>query len=200
MIGMNRGAQDLLGVDPREVAGASLTGLFSPESRPRPRPPCCGRAPATSRPRPRRVIAQGAEGPLPLVLTLAPGRAGRSAASPRSCATVSGVRRTEAELVRARREAERASAQKSDFLATISHEVRTPLNAIIGFAEVMLEEQFGPVGSERYRDYLRDIRASGEHVVSLVNDLLDLAKIEAGHLDLAFAGLGLNDLVAASVA
>jgi signal transduction histidine kinase len=74
----------------------------------------------------------------------------------------------------ARVAAEQANAAKSSFLARISHEIRTPLNAIIGFAEVMTEERFGPVGSERYKDYLKDILASGRHVLSLVNDLLDL--------------------------
>ena len=63
----------------------------------------------------------------------------------------------EEELIAARRAAEAANAQKSDFLAKISHEIRTPLNAIIGFSEVMMEERFGPIGNERYRDYLRDI-------------------------------------------
>src|SRR5690606_5021362 len=88
-----------------------------------------------------------------------------------------------------------ASAQKSDLLAKISHEIRTPLNAIIGFAEVMLEERFGPIGNERYKDYLRDVHASGAHVISLVNDLLDLAKVEAGRMELSFTNLSLNDPV-----
>ncbi|TNC15049.1 PAS domain S-box protein [Methylobacterium terricola] len=199
VVGMNRGAQGLLGADPREVAGEALTSLLAAESRPAAQAALLRASAGNVATTAEEVLARGADGPLPLVLTLAPVASGPQRRVAAILRDVSGVRRTEAELQRARREAERASAQKSDFLATISHEVRTPLNAIIGFAEVMLEEQFGPVGSERYRDYLRDIRASGEHVVSLVNDLLDLAKIEAGHLDLAFAGLGLNDLVAASV-
>ncbi|QRE74719.1 PAS domain-containing sensor histidine kinase [Methylobacterium aquaticum] len=199
ILSMNRGAQGLLGADPREVAGESLIGLFSPESRPAAQAALLRAGAGATATTGDEVMARGPDGPLPLILTLAPVASGPPRRVAAVLRDVSASRRTEAELVRARREAERASAQKSDFLATISHEVRTPLNAIIGFAEVMLEEQFGPVGSERYRDYLRDIRASGEHVVSLVNDLLDLAKIEAGHLDLAFAGLPLNDLVAASV-
>ncbi|MET7247232.1 ATP-binding protein, partial [Methylobacterium sp. EM32] len=200
IVRMNRGARDLLGADPREVAGEPLIGLFSPESRPAAQAALLRASAGATATTGDEVMARGADGPLPLILTLAPVASGPPRRVAAILRDVSASRRTEAELVRARREAERASAQKSDFLATISHEVRTPLNAIIGFAEVMLEEQFGPVGSDRYRDYLRDIRASGEHVVSLVNDLLDLAKIEAGHLDLAFAGLPLNDLVAASVA
>ena len=92
----------------------------------------------------------------------------------------------------ARREAERASALKSDFLAKVSHEIRTPLNAILGFAEVIMDERFGPVGNERYREYLRDIHTSGAHVMSLVNDLLDLSKIEAGKVELDFVAVDAN--------
>jgi signal transduction histidine kinase len=99
----------------------------------------------------------------------------------------------------AKRAAEAASTQKSEFLARVSHEIRTPLNAIIGFAEVMIEERFGPVENERYREYLRDVRTSGEHVVSLVNDLLDISKIEAGKLDLDFTAVPLNELVRESI-
>jgi signal transduction histidine kinase len=110
-------------------------------------------------------------------------------------AILEAAKRTEAELLAAKARAESASAAKSDFLAKISHEVRTVLNAVLGFAEVMMEERFGPIGNERYREYIRDIHASGLHVVSLVNDLLDLSKIEAGKANLAFAPLELNPLV-----
>jgi signal transduction histidine kinase len=104
------------------------------------------------------------------------------------------------ELTRERQQAEQASAAKSDFLARVSHEIRTPLNAIIGFSEVMMEERFGPVGNERYREYLKDIHASGGHLLSLVNDLLDLSKIEAGKLELSLASVSLNDLTQQCVA
>ena len=96
-------------------------------------------------------------------------------------------RRSRRNCINAKRQAEKASSAKSEFLAKVSHEIRTPLNAIIGFSEVMMEERFGPVGNERYRDYLKDIHTSGEHLVSLLNDLLDLSKIEAGKLELTFA-------------
>jgi len=108
--------------------------------------------------------------------------------------------RSEAELVAARRQAEKQSSAKSDFLAKVSHEIRNPLNAIIGFAELMMEERFGVIGNDRYRQYLKDIHASGGHVMSLVNDLIDLSKIETGRLDLAFAGVALNELVEQCVA
>ncbi|KAA5607501.1 PAS domain S-box protein [Roseospira marina] len=80
--------------------------------------------------------------------------------------------------------AELASKAKSEFLASMSHELRTPLNAILGFSEVMREGVFGPVGGPRYEEYLQDIQASGIHLRDVINDLLDLAKIEAGSLDL----------------
>jgi len=99
----------------------------------------------------------------------------------------------------AREEAERASAAKSDFLARVSHEIRTPLNAIIGFAEVMMEERFGPIGCERYKEYLKDVHTSGAHVLSLVNDLLDLSKIEAGKMELAPEELDVNAIIGESV-
>lgn len=117
---------------------------------------------------------------------------------PAFCAVLrdlSPFKQAETDLVAARRAAEEASAHKSDFLARVSHEIRTPLNAVIGFSEVMLEERFGPVGSERYRQYLRDIHTSGEHLMSLLNDLLDLSKIEAGKMELSFGEVDLNDVV-----
>jgi signal transduction histidine kinase len=113
---------------------------------------------------------------------------------------VTAWKRSEEELINARRAAEKASTAKSEFLAKISHEIRTPLNAIIGFSEVMMDERFGPIGSERYRQYLKDIHASGGHLISLLNDLLDLSKIEAGKLDLTFVSVNLNDLVQQCVA
>ncbi len=100
------------------------------------------------------------------------------------------------EHLAARQAAEQANTAKSGFLARISHEIRTPLNAIIGFAEVMLEERFGPVGSQRYMDYLKDIHTSGAHVLSLADDLLDLSKIEAGKMDLNFAPVDVNIVIA----
>ncbi len=96
----------------------------------------------------------------------------------------------------ARLAAESANAAKSDFLTRVSHEIRTPLNAIIGFAEVMMEERLGPIGSPRYKEYLKDMHASGAHVLSLVNDLLDLSKIEAGKMELSFAPVDANAVIA----
>ncbi len=89
------------------------------------------------------------------------------------------------DALRKRFEAETANASKTAFLANMSHELRTPLNAILGFSEIISQECFGPVGSERYRDYAGDIHSSGAHLLSLINDLLDVAKIEAGRMDIA---------------
>lgn len=92
---------------------------------------------------------------------------------------------TRDEALRKRFEAEAANASKTAFLANMSHELRTPLNAILGFSEIIAQECFGPVGSQRYRDYASDIHCSGAHLLSLINDLLDIAKIEAGRMDIA---------------
>ncbi|HEU0161628.1 MAG TPA: HAMP domain-containing sensor histidine kinase [Rhizomicrobium sp.] len=89
------------------------------------------------------------------------------------------------DALRKRFEAEAANASKTAFLANMSHELRTPLNAILGFSEIISQECFGPVGSDRYRDYAGDIHSSGAHLLSLINDLLDVAKIEAGRMEIA---------------
>src|SRR5581483_11025499 len=99
----------------------------------------------------------------------------------------------------AKREAQRETAAKSEFLSRISHEIRTPLNAITGFAEVVMAERFGPIGNERYREYIKDIHGAATHLGSLLSDLLDLTRIEAGQLDLSFANLGVNDVISQCV-
>jgi signal transduction histidine kinase len=109
-------------------------------------------------------------------------------------ARLQSLDKTEDELRTAKREAHKAATEKADFLAKVSHEIRTPLNAITGFAEVIMAERFGPIGNERYRDYLKDIHVAGTHLVSLLNDLLDLSKIETGQLDLTFVQVGLNEI------
>jgi two-component system cell cycle sensor histidine kinase PleC len=102
------------------------------------------------------------------------------------------------ELMRGHREravaAEEASRAKSTFLATISHELRTPLNAIIGFSEILKSQMFGPLGSARYSGYVDDIHGSGVHLLSLVNDLLDLAKAEAGKHELHEDSLDVGEI------
>lgn len=112
---------------------------------------------------------------------------------------LSQSKKGESELTQARHLVHDAANAKADMLARISHEIRTPLNAIIGFAEVMISERFGALGNERYGEYMKDIRASGERVIAIIDDLLELSRIETGKLDLNFAKLNLNDLVEACV-
>src|SRR5262249_15115796 len=80
--------------------------------------------------------------------------------------------------------AEDASRSKSEFLAYMSHELRTPMNAVLGFTEMMSREVYGPIGSAKYREYLNDIAMSGQHLLHVVNNVLDLAKVEAGRWEM----------------
>jgi len=88
------------------------------------------------------------------------------------------------QLADAMEETERANRTKTEFLANMSHELRTPLNSIIGFSEVVQEEVFGAIGNQRYLDYIGDIHSSGKHLLDLINDILDVSKVEAGAMDL----------------
>jgi signal transduction histidine kinase len=108
---------------------------------------------------------------------------------------ITELKRREAALYSAKEYAEVASRSKSEFLANISHELRTPLNAIIGFAEIMRDEIFGPVGSQQYRDYLGDILDSGRHLLDVINDILDVAKAEAGKLELDEEEVDVADVI-----
>jgi len=102
------------------------------------------------------------------------------------------------ELDDALRDAKQANRAKSEFLANMSHELRTPLNAILGFSETISEQIFGPVGNGRYLDYVRDIHQSGVHLLGVINDVLDVAKIEAGKMELSEERITINDLVGRS--
>ncbi len=97
---------------------------------------------------------------------------------------ITELKRREEELRQARDAAELANRAKSEFLANMSHELRTPLNAIIGFSEVLTNQMFGPLGSERYVEYAKDVRDSGQHLLEIINDILDVSKAEAGKLEL----------------
>ncbi len=195
--GMNKSAEALFGFDFAEIQNSSFTMLFAPESHRAAvdyLDKLASNGVASILNDGREVVGRERNGGLiPLFMNL--GKVGED--GQKFCAVLRDItqwKRAEEELTGARRQAEQASSHKSDFLAKISHEMRTPLNAIIGFAEVMMEERFGPIGSERYREYLKDIHQSGGHLISLINDLLDLSKIEAGKLELDFASVDLNDV------
>lgn len=194
LLSLNGAAERLFGLRANEVVGDSITALIEPRDHRallvcldslRKGPPD-GRAECELRGRAR----DGTTVPFSV-------RAGRSLAGDGTgfvvaFRDVTPFRLLEEDLREARASAERASANRADFLARISHEVRTPLTAITGFAELMLEERFGPLGNERYKEYLKDVRDSGVHVISLVNDLLDLAKATSGRSDLEPAAVDLN--------
>jgi len=113
---------------------------------------------------------------------------------------LSQSRKGENELQQARRLADSAASAKADMLARISHELRTPLNAIIGFTDVMIAEHFGALGNERYVEYMKDIRASGERVTAIIDDLTELSRIETGKIELTFTNQNLNEMVESCVA
>lgn len=110
------------------------------------------------------------------------------------CQDISEQKATEMALIQALNQAKEANQAKSDFLANMSHELRTPLNAIIGFGQVIAGELFGSIGNARYREYASDILASGEHLLDIIDDLLDLSKIEAGEFELHEEDLDLVEL------
>jgi len=196
ILSINRSGEALFGYEQNQLVGEPLTRLLAPESHAAARDYLESlRAGGVA-----SLLNDGREvtgrvrqgGDCRLFMTL--GKVGAGAGQ-RYCAVLRDVtawKKTESELIESRRKAESANAQKSDFLARMSHEVRTPLGAMIGFAELMLEERFGPIQNPRYREYVRDIHESGQYVISLVNDLLDLARIEAGKMELSFASVDLN--------
>ena len=203
ILSASRSSEALFGYEARELIGRAFTSLFAPESE---------RIASDYLERLKKngvasVLNDGREvigrvrqgGLIPLFMTL-----GRIDGPARKfCAVLRDItpwKKAEEELIESKRRSEKTSAGKADFLAKVSHEIRTPLNAIIGFSEVMMDERFGPVGNERYREYLRDIYASGGHVIALVDDLLALSKIEAGTLELAFTSVALNELIQQCVA
>ncbi|SON54487.1 Cell-division control histidine kinase PdhS [Hartmannibacter diazotrophicus] len=201
ILNCNRSAEALFGQEKANIIGRRLVDILAPESHRSALDYLDGLARngvASVLNDGREVIGTvGSGGYIPLFMTM--GRVGAD----KFCAVLRDIthwKRVEEELTSAKRQAETASSQKSEFLAKMSHEIRTPLNAIIGFSEVMMEERFGPVGNERYKEYLRDIRLSGTHIMSLVNDLLDLSKIEAGKMDLSFTAVSINDILRDCVA
>lgn len=199
----NRSAAELFGEDAATLAQQTLYDLVAPES--------------------HQIIRDGIAG---LIATAeaglvdgghrATGRARGSQTFPmsialgRTCAygdrfyavlrDLSAIRQSEKDLAHARLQTERAISAKADALTWISHEVRAPVNAIAGFADVMIGERFGPLGSDRYIACLRDIRAASDRVLATINDIRDLARIETGQFDLTFENQNLNAIVEKCIA
>jgi PAS domain S-box-containing protein len=199
ILSLNRPGEALFGFDQKEVAGESFLTLLSPESHEPVQAYFDGLRTsglASLLNDGREALGRERHGrAIPLFITL-----GRINSSPdaKFCAVLRDMtqwKTIEGDLEEARGQAEKASALKSEFLAKISHEIRTPLNAILGFAEVIMDERFGPIGNDRYKEYLKDIHSSGAHVMSLINDLLDLSKIEAGKLELSFVPVDANRII-----
>jgi len=105
------------------------------------------------------------------------------------------VKRMERALVEAKEAAEQADRAKSQFLASVSHELRTPLNAIIGFSEILSRETLGPLGRPQYRGYADDIHSAGRHLLEIINDILDISRIEAGRMNTDPAPVNLNSCI-----
>jgi len=198
---MNRSASALFNYDEDETRGKPFVMLFAHESQ---RAVLdylgglSGHGVASVLNDGREVIGREAGGGfVPLFMTM-----GRLTSSSGYCAVIRDItqwKRTEDELRSAKSAAETASEHKTDFLARVSHEIRTPLNAIIGFSDMMASERFGPIGHPRYVEYANDIGRSGRHVLDIVNDLLDISKIEAGEMDLDFGAIDLNEAVSEAV-
>ncbi len=200
---MNGAAEALFGLEPDRYLNLPFTELLAPASRALAKGYIEtlrdeGMAAVLNDGREVEALVDGGAATTPLFVTL-----GALAGRRGWCVVVRDLthwKDVERDLVSARRQAEDASFHKSRFLANISHELRTPLNAIIGFADVMASECFGPIGHERYLEYLGDIKRSGHHVLDLVNDLLDISKIEAGKMELSFEAVPLDEVVAEVVA
>ncbi|MDQ1197655.1 ATP-binding protein [Agrobacterium sp. SORGH_AS 787] len=198
---LNRSASALFNYDNAEIANKPFVTLFAHESQRAVLDYLSGLANngvASVLNDGREVIGREASGGfLPLFMTI-----GRLKSTNGYCAVIRDItqwKRTEEDLRNAKRAAETANAHKTDFLARVSHEIRTPLNAIIGFADMMATERFGPIGHPRYIEYSNDIVRSGRHVLDIVNDLLDISKIEAGQMDVDFKAVALNETIAEAV-
>jgi PAS domain S-box-containing protein len=198
ILGFSAGAEAIFGVTEAEVLNRPLGALLKSESRKVWRDYMAGfNGPglASVFNDGREVVAQTREGnSVPLFVSVSRLQSPKSRAA--LCAVVRDIttwKRTERELREAKELAEQANRQKSDFLARISHELRTPLNAIMGFSEVMRTERFGELRNDKYRGYANDIHSSGVHLLALINDLLDLSKVEAGKLELNFTAESIAD-------
>ena len=193
---VNRKHADLWGVEPQDIQGKKISEVFEKS------------AAKASRAHDRKVIETKAvvveerpvittEGAKDFLITKFPILEGSGALKEIATIGVDITERKQAHdaLVAAMGEAETANRAKSEFLAAMSHELRTPLNAILGFADILSNQYFGPPGAGKYREYAEDIQASGEHLLELVNEILDLSAIEAGKQSLVKERLSLVEIV-----
>jgi len=196
IISSNRSAQSLFDMSPKELAAQNFAELFSSESQ---RvvldyfESLDGQHEANRNDHGRDVLARERKGSfVPLSMTMGRSDSDHFFAVFRD---LSPIRRNETELLNARRNAERATSAKTDALARISREIREPLNTIIGFASVMIEERFGTLVNDRYAAYLKDIRAAGERAIAVLDDVVSISGIETGQTQLKLVSQNLNDMV-----
>jgi PAS domain S-box-containing protein len=203
LLSCNRSAEVLFGRDDNDMAALNFSDLFAPDSQRAVQDYVSEvrTAAVTSLlNHDRDMLGRARDGSvIPLSMTIGRTRPD-SARFFAIFRDLSRTRKGEGDLIQARRQAERATSAKADILGRISHEVRMPLSAIIGFADVMIEERFGALGNERYVEYMKDIRASGQRVMTIIDDLLDLSRIESGKMELSFANQDLNSMVEQCVA
>jgi PAS domain S-box-containing protein len=203
ILSLNPAAERLFGREQNDVAGEPITALLAPESHAVALAvieALMGDQRAATKVDALEVVGRNPAGKqIPLSIVVG----SIDTSEPALCVVVQDVsrpRELEGALAAAGRKAEDSDKQRTEFLARLSHEIRTPLNAIIGFAEMMLEERPEAAGSERHASYLRDIRQAGRQVIGLVDDLLDLARTGSGELAAPSTGADLNQAVARGVA
>jgi PAS domain S-box-containing protein len=196
VISSNRSAQALFDMSPKELAAQNFADLFSSESQ---RvvldyfESLEGHQEANRNDHGRDVLARERKGSfVPLSMTMGRTDSDHFFAVFRD---LSPIKRSETELLNARRTAERATSAKTDALARISRDIREPLNTIIGFASVMIEERFGALPNDRYAAYLKDIRAAGERAIAVLDDIVSISGIETGQTQLKLVSQNLNDMV-----
>jgi PAS domain S-box-containing protein len=196
IISSNRSAQRLFDMSPNELAAHNFAELFATESQ---RvvldyfESLDGRHDARPHDHGREVLARERKGSfVPLSMTMGRTDGDHYFAVFRD---LSQLKQSETDLLNARRNAERATNAKTDALARISREIRDPLNTIIGFASVMIEERFGGLGNERYAAYLKDIRAAGQRAIAVLDDIANISGIESGQTQLKLVSQNLNEMV-----